>query len=186
MGRVSKNETTYDDVGNVILVLRYRWGSTQNDWIVHRKYIYTYSETEEMYFNYEWIPSENIWIGHMKLRITFDEDGDDISFAHYSWDSDLSDWLISTKDFYYYSTGSGIEEIEVSSILCYPNPSSGIINITGLSQASEVKLYSSQGKLLKSLNQVESTIDISDLPAGIYILNLTSGNKVLQKRIIKR
>ena len=71
-------------------------------------------------------------------------------------------------------------------ISIFPNPSSDIINITGLTQPADVELYSIQGKLQKAVNQVESTIDISDLPAGIYILNLTSGDKVLRERIVKR
>ena len=77
------------------------------------------------------------------------------------------------------SSSTGIKQILDDDIILFPNPTSDIINITGLTQPSEVKLYSVQGRLVKSINQVESSIDISDLPTGIHILNLTSGKDVL-------
>ena len=68
----------------------------------------------------------------------------------------------------------------------FPNPTSGIINTTGLSQSAEVKLYSIQGQLLKSEYQIINTVDISDLPTGVYFLNLKSGDTVVKRTIVKR
>ena len=39
--------------------------------------------------------------------------------------------------------------------------------------------------MLKSEQQVENSIDISDLPAGVYVLNLSVGNKIVLKIVIK-
>lgn len=71
------------------------------------------------------------------------------------------------------------KELEIN-----PNPSSGIINIINLPQQkfSNVEIYSIHGELLHAYTLMgQGEIDITNLPAGIYLLK--SGNK--HKRIIK-
>ena len=65
-----------------------------------------------------------------------------------------------------------------------PNPTSGIINIIGFTQSAEAKIYSIQGQLMKTLTQVEDIIDVSDLPNGIFILNLVSGKETVVRKIV--
>ena len=73
----------------------------------------------------------------------------------------------------------------------YPNPASEIITIEtdGNSDSYQVEIISISGKLLysQSLSNTNSTIDISDLPSGLYLVKIT-GNKgnVYQERIIKQ
>jgi hypothetical protein len=66
----------------------------------------------------------------------------------------------------------------------FPNPTSGIVNITGLTQPAEVKIYSLQGQLLKSLRQVQSGINVSDLSSGVYIIHLTSGGDITVRKLV--
>ena len=54
----------------------------------------------------------------------------------------------------------GPDDNELQGIILFPNPTSGIINITGLNEPAEVKIYSIQGQLLKSEQQVDSIIDL--------------------------
>ena len=88
------------------------------------------------------------------------------------------------KDEYSYDA-AGVEQFFNDDIVLFPNPSEGIINITGLTQPAVVKIYSIQGQLLKSFKQVENTIDILDLKPGIYILNLREGNQILVRKVVK-
>jgi hypothetical protein len=75
---------------------------------------------------------------------------------------------------------SGIPLINI-----FPNPSSGIINITGLTQSTEVKIYTIQGQLVLSKHHVQNQMDISDLDQGIYIVNLIIGEEVVVKKVVK-
>jgi len=85
------------------------------------------------------------------------------------------------------SDPSGIIDNNIPDITLYPNPTDGFINITGILQPAEIIIYSVQGKLLKIINQVENTIDISNLPSGIYFLNISSGNNIfVKKTVIKK
>lgn len=65
------------------------------------------------------------------------------------------------------------------SLVVYPNPSNGIVNLSveGLSPSSEpvVHVYSMTGQLVhqSAINvNVRSTIDLSFLPKGTYIINV--------------
>lgn len=69
-----------------------------------------------------------------------------------------------------------------------PNPTSGMfkVNITGVIGGS-AKLITQSGKTVKIIdihNSVES-INISDLPSGIYILQYQTGENVVHERVVK-
>ncbi len=69
------------------------------------------------------------------------------------------------------------ETSQANSLAVYPNPTTGIVNI---SQNAEIKVYSPQGILLQELfgNQV----DLSAYPAGTYLLQIDEQSvKVLKK-----
>jgi alpha-tubulin suppressor-like RCC1 family protein len=71
-------------------------------------------------------------------------------------------------------------------IQIYPNPTDGTVTIDGfdLSNAS-LKIYNSIGKKVKEDNLNHSTVSLSELPAGIYWLHITSKDKQFIKEIIK-
>lgn len=85
----------------------------------------------------------------------------------------------------------GVEDI--TSFELYPNPAQDQIFIQhseiGGTSNEKISLTSLSGKVSrKSLTYVDDkvSIDISDLPSGIYILNIEKGGKKYQQRFIKR
>jgi hypothetical protein len=79
------------------------------------------------------------------------------------------------------SSGFNVENI---SIAISPNPTSGLINIT-ISQTAdfEVSVYN-LGTLIKTLKN-KNVIYISDLPAGLYIVKVKTGNIEKVQKVIK-
>lgn len=79
----------------------------------------------------------------------------------------------------------GADEKAVPSIQVFPNPVTDMLNIHGVKNVS-VRMFSADGSLVMSLNNFSgSQIDLSGLPAGIYVLNLTtSEGTVLRKKIV--
>jgi len=74
-----------------------------------------------------------------------------------------------------------LEDETIPLVQLYPNPVNGILHINGLKDAS-VKLFSVNGKEMMSLDTFSgNSIDVSLLPAGIYIMNVTT-NEGLQVR----
>jgi photosystem II stability/assembly factor-like uncharacterized protein len=74
-----------------------------------------------------------------------------------------------------------------SSIILYPNPASGILNVevSGLQQAS-VEIYDAVGNHISSINKNISSerfsLNISNLSNGIYFLNIKTGVGFISKR----
>jgi hypothetical protein len=85
------------------------------------------------------------------------------------------------------SLATGINDIEEISFSIYPNPAVNEINIfvEDISQIDKVNIYNQLGQNLLQQNNATSTIDISLLPKGIYIIELVSGNSVVRKKMIK-
>jgi PKD repeat protein len=73
----------------------------------------------------------------------------------------------------------------------YPNPTTECITIEtdGNSVSYKAEIFSISGKIVKAQSQLEvnSTVDLSDLPPGLYLVKIT-GNKgnIQQERIIKQ
>lgn len=98
------------------------------------------------------------------------------------------EWDCSGKEFNYYSfLSTGIDEKLVEKILIYPNPTDGILTITGYLKPVDIQIYSTLGQMIRSENRVENSLDISGLPAGIYFMVVIDGNTMIDReRIIKR
>ena len=83
----------------------------------------------------------------------------------------------------------GIQQTNNIQFNCYPNPTEGIINInTSIAENYTIDLYTIQGSFIQSYNNnlKTSTIDISKLPTGIYLLKIRiSETKHLVKKIVK-
>ncbi len=69
----------------------------------------------------------------------------------------------------------------------YPNPSAGQININTLCQNIQyTRIYNAISQLVKEIRGNISSINIGDLPAGMYLLVMTTNeNKTFVKKIIK-
>lgn len=83
---------------------------------------------------------------------------------------------------------SELEEVYSSSILVYPNPSNGIVNIQLSNQQLEtVMVFDLSGRLVLTkeytVNDNKSVIDLTSLTSGVYSLNLKTNNKLWTERI---
>lgn len=69
--------------------------------------------------------------------------------------------------------------------LFFPNPANMVLNIAP--GVSMTEFYSVQGELVKKQPVTSPSIDIADLPSGIYILRMTmnDGSAVISK-LLKR
>lgn len=68
----------------------------------------------------------------------------------------------------------------------YPNVSSDVINISTESSLTIIELISSHGVVLKKYPGNSRIIDISDLPAGLYLLSTAIEGRIGTKKFVKR
>lgn len=83
------------------------------------------------------------------------------------------------------------EDFELKNIAIYPNPSTGIYNIsTGNKAIDKIEVFDVTGKTIKIINNfsninTENKLDLNKISNGIYFLKITSENQKTIKRIIK-
>ena len=76
---------------------------------------------------------------------------------------------------------------DVNQIEIYPNPANGKVIIEGI-EAAEVQIYNAIGQCMASVTGKGEplTIDISNLPAGVYFVNITDGaGRKCVKKVVK-
>ena len=71
-----------------------------------------------------------------------------------------------------------------SRISIYPNPTASHINVTSV-ELVNLQFYTLSGILVKTVNKVTGAVDLHDLPAGVYMLQLSTKDLVIYKSIIK-
>jgi exonuclease III len=77
------------------------------------------------------------------------------------------------------------QDIDTKAVSIYPNPASGILNVrlSDVSKKSEVRIYSTQGKLLLSeIGGANHQLDISELSTCVYLIQVKTGNNTFHQR----
>ncbi|MCB0526708.1 MAG: T9SS type A sorting domain-containing protein [Saprospiraceae bacterium] len=77
-----------------------------------------------------------------------------------------------------------VTEIADTPFEVYPNPTSGPVQFKGFS-ADWVKVIDPIGRLLKEWNTPVSSIELGDLPAGLYVLQIGNGTETYTVRVVK-
>jgi PKD repeat protein len=93
-------------------------------------------------------------------------------------------WYLGVDDVRITAPGVvGINNDIVSDINIYPNPTTGIVNIDA-DGLNKVVVYDVTGRMMMSVAN-ESTIDISNLEAGVYFFSVETANGSAMKKLVK-
>ncbi len=68
----------------------------------------------------------------------------------------------------------------------YPNPSEGAITFTSSIKIETVTIWDMAGNYIFEINEIDSTIDISQLTSGIYLLKVKTNEGVFSKKLIMK
>ncbi len=83
---------------------------------------------------------------------------------------------------------SAVKDPDAGRFNVYPNPVHGTLSITNLGHADRIEIINMTGAKVKSLKlqgQYRISVNMSGLTNGIYILKITTGNKVATRMIVK-
>jgi endonuclease I len=100
--------------------------------------------------------------------------------------------LPNTRSKTFGSTSHNIYDIVsgLSTVNIYPNPANTFINVNVINgnRVGTIRIYNTVGTLVKTLkiNGSEKEIDISELPAGLYIISIEDEKEPLIKQFIKQ
>lgn len=82
----------------------------------------------------------------------------------------------------------GVEQAEAASAVVYPNPVNDVLNVKFNSEISSVSVIGMDGKVISttSANGVYTTVNVSDLKAGVYFYEVTGSNgSVVRNSFVK-
>jgi hypothetical protein len=84
---------------------------------------------------------------------------------------------------------SSVNEPFIENVISiFPNPTTGQLNITTNLQSYELSIFNSTGQLIQKRKIISNSIllDISDLPTGLYLIQVSENEKQLYKQTIIR
>lgn len=98
--------------------------------------------------------------------------------------SDILNSILTVDDLAFVTNTNSLNENDFNELIeIYPNPSSDIITINGVDEASFV-IYDINGSEVMKLENC-STIDLTGLPKGNYLLKIQTVDGEISKKIIK-
>jgi lysophospholipase L1-like esterase len=83
-----------------------------------------------------------------------------------------------------FSTNTNLVEIESPSIQMIPNPSNGQVQLKGVSKNCMISIVDINGTLVKKYAPAESSLDLSELPKGIYFIVFSMNKKQVTRKLV--
>jgi PKD repeat protein len=87
----------------------------------------------------------------------------------------------------------GIQSIESHKIQVYPNPTSGVITIYSGQKVEDLTLtvFNTQGAIvyshaIKATSHLSETLNLGNLPEGVYLVKITGANTLEQEKLVIR
>ncbi len=79
------------------------------------------------------------------------------------------------------------EDVELTAVAIYPNPTSDVLHIEGITNIKVAELYSIQGKQIQISKNTSTQIDVRSLQSGIYFLKIIDDrNRSAIRKFIKK
>ena len=161
---------------------------SNNGTIGHLTHVIDFSQYSELIpENAKFIAFRNFYNGNWGRSINY---LDDINlFVAGTRDIEVSDNSHGADDFDldydadFALSPLGVDEFDISDFTVYPNPTTGLLTL-GM-EAQRVEVTSLTGQKV-ALFENTSSIDISSLPAGVYILKATLPQGTAVRKVVKR
>lgn len=123
------------------------------------------------------------------LRVIKEFSNGNLKFVGISWLDQPGDSLDQVTNFFIprLSLASGITKLNSFDFEIYPNPFQHSINLKmdAAIEVDGIRILNQMGQTVRLLDRFENQIDLSDLNAGLYIIEVRSGDDLSFHRIIK-
>ena len=99
--------------------------------------------------------------------------------------------FIATEDRFleaHFAIMTGVNENETFAVSLFPNPASNRMTVVTDQAEYQLDIYNIMGAMVRTMGNCSynTEIDVENLPAGTYIIRLTNGNAVENRRFIKK
>jgi hypothetical protein len=171
----------------------------------YHKAVYHYNDQGDVayYENFGWNEETEAWEGISKNEFALEYDiapeliiRPDAGFSPYTtlyevpdpkgkvaeavyYETDNGNWEVKTTTDYYYSAfkPQSVTGKNMLQLVVYPNPATDYIVVKDIQDYDRFAIYTSQGRLVNSGDVGSNPINISRIPAGVYLLKLSEKNR---------
>ncbi|MDX2281997.1 MAG: T9SS type A sorting domain-containing protein [Saprospiraceae bacterium] len=164
--------------------LSFEWNYETNDWQQTESIRYDYDSAKRVIFNEKTFYVENGPAEQERITYAYkDEDNLALESIYFGFDNNF---FLSDRKYYYYSGGmSGTNDLKAEALTLRPNPTLGQVQIQ-LDEQAVYKVFNATGELVSSgICQPNSTLQLNNLPTGMYFISAFTSNKMFSGRLVK-
>lgn len=135
-----------------------------------------------------WISINNVYTQTEKSEIIYTDKG---CFSNIkSFDFNNSTWIQARTDQYYYDQTLGVEaeKESASKVIVSPNPVADCFSITGDIKATQLEITNMTGNVVLKiqLTDCKNEVNVTTLPAGIYLVTIETEKGTFIQKIVKK
>lgn len=182
--------TDYNDVSLPANVENYEWSVADTNWVNTQSSLFEYDDQQRLTVletakHYEGVEDERYRFEYVYIE------GELLQLeASYFWGQQENMFILDGKKYYYYSgdvSPAPDRPQDVVALNIYPNPTTGMARMELESEVA-VQVFDAAGQLVASQMEDNGRIqlDISTLPAGIYMVQAVSEDKLYSGRLVKQ
>ncbi len=81
----------------------------------------------------------------------------------------------------------GVDELSRQDVKLFPNPAQDQLQLSYSTPIQQVDIFNAEGELIfsETPDNEEASLQISQFPAGIYIVRITSGDQIITRKFVK-
>jgi hypothetical protein len=128
------------------------------------------------------------WVEYEQLFYTYDANNFIKTQVAKTWNSSVTKITIGDSLYYYDHAATGINELtsQNENVVTYPNPVANSLTIVA-SQKATINIINTKGQLVETalINSYITNIDVSNLPSGLYLMDVKTEKGIEAKKFIK-
>jgi hypothetical protein len=178
----------YTLFGALRLHMSFIWDESIEDFRMTQRIEYEFDNAQRVASRKTTHISPNAWDEIDLVTYAYVEDENLALEMTFNWDDDLFDWVLDSKEYYYYNGVSSVPSGPGSArrLAAWPNPTTGFVQLSFDSEA-DVRVFDVAGQLLQSRRvQPGHVLDFTGLPAGIYSVTAQQGIDFYSGKIVKQ
>lgn len=160
-----------------------------DDWILGYRFTMTYDDQGNLLESKsESIDQADAFIEYAnRFTYTYDPNGNILEQIQQFYDFNTNEYQFSNRSvFGVYLDVTGIESNANQVLSVFPNPTNGLLNITGIENASQFRVLDMQGRIVKEESGNTNQINVAELESGLYFLQANINNQLVTKRFVKQ
>ncbi len=160
-----------------------------DDWILGYRFTMVYDDQENLLEEKsESFDQTEVFIDYANLfTYTYDPNGNILERVQQFYDINTNEYQFNNRSvFGPYLDVTGIESTSNESLVLFPNPTDAFLNLPSSARINEVRIFDVQGRIVKQEVSNVNQINVSDLDAGLYILQANMNNRLVSARFIKQ